>query len=682
MDDAILEGDCLEVMAGMEAASVDAIVCDPPYALQFLGRSWDKAIPGIPYWEAALRVAKPGAHLLAFGSPRTSHRLACAIEDAGWELRDTIMWLYGQGLPKGQNISARLDSQERKGWENVLKAIDTVDVSVIIDSWKEYSSRAKSAGISFAKSRIETGMSTPRNGTVPGLVSLSAALEKPTSSAIIAELCSVVPPPINGESGRSAPKPVARNTTGSKAPVTIAGSPPASPDPWSTEDSSAPPDAWECPCGSIRDRTTAVEALKTWLGRPKSESRAATDALCAALTSDLKLITLSRSRTFQSLDTTQQMAFASATTATITESTAVSLLSSTVDTLRRKALEKTARSSSQHSHSTDNLATDAAREWDGWNTQLKTSYEPILVFRAPIKGTVAANVLEHGTGALNVGVCRISVNPADPNHRAPATPNGKGWGNGWPEVAKENLSPAGRYPANVVLQHLDSCRCVGTRKVKGLGIGVLNGNGREDTKDYRYKSGGQCYAEPDGTETVAAYECHESCPIRLLDEQAGERTSGDLTRVNRKGFTGQAGAGDTVFSRRGDSGGASRFFKTLSYSDDDCPSDPRFFTTFPADDQSRFMYCSKAPPSERVHDPDGHCCCVKPVALMRWLVRLVTRPGGLVLDPFAGSGSTGVACLEEGMRFIGIENDPVSIEIARRRLAAQRASAPLFAPAG
>ncbi len=91
----ILHGDCLEVMRGMDANSIDSIVTDPPYGLSFMGKDWDHGVPSEHFWREALRVAKPGAHLLAFGGTRTFHRLTCAIEDAGWEIRDCLGWLYG-----------------------------------------------------------------------------------------------------------------------------------------------------------------------------------------------------------------------------------------------------------------------------------------------------------------------------------------------------------------------------------------------------------------------------------------------------------------------------------------------------------------------------------------------------------------------------------------------------------
>jgi len=96
-------GDALDVLPRLDAGSVDAIVTDPPYGLAFMGKDWDHGIPGAHFWTEILRVAKPGAHLVAFGGTRTHHRLMCAIEDAGWEIRDVLMWLYGSGFPKSHN---------------------------------------------------------------------------------------------------------------------------------------------------------------------------------------------------------------------------------------------------------------------------------------------------------------------------------------------------------------------------------------------------------------------------------------------------------------------------------------------------------------------------------------------------------------------------------------------------
>lgn len=112
----IITGDCLREMAGMEPDSYDAIVTDPPYGLSFMGKRWDAQVPGPEYWQQMLRVAKPGAHLVAFGGTRTFHRMMVAIEDAGWEIRDTIMWVYGSGFPKSLNLK-----DEWQGWGTALK---------------------------------------------------------------------------------------------------------------------------------------------------------------------------------------------------------------------------------------------------------------------------------------------------------------------------------------------------------------------------------------------------------------------------------------------------------------------------------------------------------------------------------------------------------------------------------
>ena len=102
-------GDCLDVLAAMEPDSVDAIVCDPPYGLGFMGKQWDALPPGEDWARACLRVLKPGGHLVAFGGTRTVHRLACAIEDAGMEIRDTVAWVQWQGFPKRLAVSQAID---------------------------------------------------------------------------------------------------------------------------------------------------------------------------------------------------------------------------------------------------------------------------------------------------------------------------------------------------------------------------------------------------------------------------------------------------------------------------------------------------------------------------------------------------------------------------------------------
>jgi hypothetical protein len=105
----LLHGDCLERLRELPACSVDACVTDPPYGLSFMGKKWDYDVPGEDIWRECLRVLKPGGHLLAFAGTRTQHRMAVRIEDAGFEIRDMIAWVYGSGFPKSHNIGKAID---------------------------------------------------------------------------------------------------------------------------------------------------------------------------------------------------------------------------------------------------------------------------------------------------------------------------------------------------------------------------------------------------------------------------------------------------------------------------------------------------------------------------------------------------------------------------------------------
>lgn len=385
--------DCLDAMRTMEAESVDAIVTDPPYGLSFMGKGWDHGVPGVEFWSEALRVAKPGAHLLAFGGTRTFHRLACAIEDAGWEIRDCLSWLYGSGFPKSLDVS---------------KAID------------------KAAG-----ALSHEGKSFRTDGGV-GTASYHATIDS------------------------------------------------------------------------------------RFYVRPAP-------------------------------------------------------------------------------------ATDNAVAWHGWGTALKPAWEPVILARKPLDGTVAANVLAHGTGAINVDGCRVPYGDEavdfDATQRQQLSEGAiKGAFGAAALIGKEipTYKPGGRWPANVALD-----------------------------------------------EEAAA----------MLDERTGTLTSGMMrpthTTAQRSVYGQNVAGGYTTMQTYGDSGGASRFF-----------------------------YTAKASRSER-GEGNTHPT-VKPLALMRWLVRLVCPPGGLVLDPFSGSGSTGVAALAEGMRYVGCEREAEYVEISRRRLESSHAQMELL----
>jgi site-specific DNA-methyltransferase (adenine-specific) len=115
----LLNGDCLDKLKELQENSIDSIVTDPPYGLSFMGKKWDYDVPSQEIWEQCLRVLKPGGHLLAFAGSRTYHRMAVRIEDAGFDIRDQIMWIYGSGFPKSHNIGHKID--EYQGWGTALK---------------------------------------------------------------------------------------------------------------------------------------------------------------------------------------------------------------------------------------------------------------------------------------------------------------------------------------------------------------------------------------------------------------------------------------------------------------------------------------------------------------------------------------------------------------------------------
>jgi site-specific DNA-methyltransferase (adenine-specific) len=294
-------------------------------------------------------------------------------------------------------------------------------------------------------------------------------------------------------------------------------------------------------------------------------------------------------------------------------------------------------------------ATPEANMWDGWGSALKPAHEPILLAMKPLAGTFVENALKHGVAGLWIDGARIEASDAPD---MPAVSNNAGsryvgrYNSGEtsaPEPRTTSASSLGRWPANVILQHHADCVCVGTTRVKssnahfvkttdGDKIGCIGANGLR-----RQPHGEYGHADADGMETVDDWRCVAECPVRMLDEQAGERPGCDVPSESRTSSRILSGI-DQQGPIYGDRGGASRFY-----------------------------FCSKAGPSERA--AFNNHPTVKPLDLMKWLLKLVTMPQrNLILDPFAGSGTTLVAARDLFLPCVGCEREERYAEIAAKRL--------------
>jgi len=455
----VIQGDCIEVMRGMDADSVDAIVTDPPYGLSFMGKKWDYDVPSVEIWAECLRVLKPGGHLLAFAGTRTQHRMSVRIEDAGFEIRDLIAWVYGSGFPKSMDVS---------------KAIDKMDAAEEQRARRfRFTEWVRSTGIIAAQIDVLTGTQMGHHYTT-----------HPTQPSIMTrehlEACRMFLGDI--------PEWVER----------------------------------ECDIRSVESRNMAAREV---VGVEALPDTSVVRAGFVGMTAPNGVIP-------------------------------------------KRFVNITAP------------ATDAAREWQGWGTALKPALEPITVARKPLVGTVAANVMQHGTGALNIDGCRVGT--LAPTTTRGANALGRMNDDGWTpsdDGQRVDPHPAGRWPANLI---------------------------------------------HDGSEEATA-PMGESARFFYCAKASKRDREDGLDGVAH----GKAGVGDER----------------------------------PSGGSNERMNKGAVAPRGNTHPT------VKPTDLMRYLCRLVTPPNGVVLDPFAGSGSTGRGAVLEGFRFVGIEREAEYAEIARRRIA-------------
>ena len=620
--------DCLDVLRSLPDCSVDAVVTDPPYGLEFMGKEWDapwkqgadvhaearnrraeemgdenkrryiasavnKYAAGLPFqqwcemWATeCLRVLKPGGHLLAFGGTRTWHRLACAIEDSGFEVRDSIAWLYGSGFSKGGLMGNKAGLTWCDCGPNALPynhAPNTDLPRVRQDVHPPAVARSEGqdavllapvqrgsegSGVGQARTQGAGGMD-PRGGGVRGGEDARGTQPGmggrflPGAGQGLPHGAEAGSPEGQGERLRGR-APVGHGGDDRASGHAAGGSAPHQPGPGGQ------------PTGELEALPGPHEPLDDGARRGRMGC-----PRCGGL--------------------------------------------------------------------------DPA--FRGFSTTLKPAFEPVVVARKPLIGTVAATVLTHGTGALNIDGCRIEHD--EPEGRPSTGMHGRRAGIMGETIERHrettSASTSGRWPANVVLD-----------------------------------------------EEMA----------RRLDEQSGEQRDGTAVKRNRS-EDGRApyDASSYMITDRsredhgyGGQGGASRFFPTFRYEAKAPTSErPRYKREGGSDNATTYGQMKKRECNvcgnrtcpaggEQSGKPWPTCGhddwswveqqsardefvahpTVKPLALMRWLVRLVTPPGGTVLEPFAGSGTTVEACIIEGFDCIAIEKGDEYLPLIMQRINRQR----------
>jgi DNA modification methylase len=552
-------GDCLDVLRTMPDCSVDAVVTDPPYGLAFMGKRWDYDVPSVEVWAECLRVLKPGGHLLAFAGTRTQHRMAVRIEDAGFEIRDMIAWVYGSGFPKSLDVSKAID--KCNGEANRLH---------------KFTAWMRTTGLTARQ--LDQITDTNMGGHY-----LTAASQPAIPTAALWDLvrphCGEVP-------------------------------------------------AW------VDELVQRIEAEREVVGRK---------AAGIANPEDRDRHTIGGSASV------------------VVDITAPS--------------------------------TPEAQQWAGWGTALKPALEPITMARKPLAGTVAGNVLEHGTGALNVDACRIKPSIA---------PGGREW----EEQRNRAFLSAAIAALSDKLTELEYCLSIAVeaagpttsakaaspqpatcRPVTGCCDGTKTGSTSTSS------STGEFGRMPTAQSLTDIASIIETASRQTIDWATWNSCQCPSTSaITSASITAALKSLRLAASNSSSAGTAGRWPSNLIHDGSEevvglfpetGPSQQRTgkrtgcLGAFGGQDQvamghddaggsaARYFYTAKATRAERqgVTHPT-----VKPLDLMAYLCRLVTPPGGVVLDPFMGSGTTIKAAVGEGFQAIGIERDPVYFAMAEHRM--------------
>jgi DNA modification methylase len=597
-------GDCLAVLAEIPADSFDAVCTDPPYHFAsivkrfggrnaaeamsngatgvyrraskgFMQKTWDggQIAHESETWAAVLRVLKPGGHMVAFHAPKNWHRLAVAIEDAGFEIRDTLLWLFGSGFPKSHNVGKAIDCELGAERE-------------VVGFHERENLRKNRAGFANHPDRPlasagKLALTAPASGLAKQFDGWGTALKPAVENIVLAR-----------KPSDYSPEWVTMNRLLNELGGCL----------WSMLSAKDAASHF----GLSPDEHERLASAQ-WNAEHASNIRA---ALCDqmatplfewALISSLSTVFLWRSTLDAIWNSGNTSITATELRTTIDWRTLKSfLLQITPDIIIRDQLPE-ARSNAPaflaarlfsgtlarlsatlEQPALENAIAPFARHFRDAD-DLSPAYEPIILARKPLVGTIAANVMKHGTGALNIDACRVGHASADDLAISQSKNPGRSdlvtsatYGAGRPQ---QSVNALGRWPANVC--HDGSDEVVSGFPDAGGGYGV-----RGESPNWGPASKG----------------------------------GGTLERV---GF--------------GDSGSAARFFYTAKADADD-------------------RLGSKHP-------------TVKPLDLIQWLVRLITPPGGHILDPFAGTGTTAEAALREGFRCTLIERESEYLADIDRRMA-------------
>lgn len=581
-------GDSRDVLRTLPDASIHAVVTDPPYALVsigkrfgregvapaqhgtdglyarasagFMGQTWDtgETAFAVEFWAEVLRVLRPGGHVVAFSGTRTYHRMACAIEDAGFEIRDSIYWHYGSGFPKSHSVNKAL---EAKGLacnchtatpynHNEDATQNLHSVRCRMDAEGQVSSGAQPDVQPAMQGDADKQDSGSRESGADDSVRNVRGVGPQTGVAVEAKRKSVLQ--------RIVPEQV------------VCGSAEALRCERQGEEESRQGDgAREEPCVEGRCNAEAsareLQGSSVYTGAGVGEADGSQGRLHnGASSSDGQDVRISTDP------------------------------HGSGEPHRQDASE-------QRSDKSGTVADKRGPQtWGGWplcggcgkpiiaeglGTALKPATEPICLARKPLEGTVAANVLSHGTGALNIDGCRIEAPEGSVVRMAHAeTGSKRGYDGGLKGGARTDAQTLGRWPANIV--HDGSGEVVAA------------------------------FPEAPGQQRAVTGK-EPSSPFANVFGDMPSRAGGAIPR----GYSGSA---------------------------------------------ARFFYSAKADADDRLGSKHP---TVKPVDLMQWLCRLVTPPGGTILDPFAGTGTTGEAAWREGFSAVLVEREAEYQADIRRRMA-------------